>query len=269
MHTCSKCNKNFSSGVALGGHRTHCLGNRTERTSKKKPYIVNCKKCDTEFTVVLSKKGYTSGKYRKHCTRSCANSREQTLEIRKSKSSKQIENYKDPKCRRVMSIRQKGRWKNAIYRDSQIKAIMDGSKLLPNKPEKLLNKLLDRLFPNDYKYVGDGQFIIAGKCPDFININGQKKIIELFGDYWHKDDDPQDRVDIFSPYGYKTLVVWEHELKDTSRLKDSLLEFHNGCVAQLVRVPDCRSGCCGFESHRSRSQIRLSQGREVVIPLCS
>ncbi len=26
----------------------------------------------------------------------------------------------------------------------------------------------------------------------------------------------------------------------------------NGGVAQLVRVPDCRSGCCGFESRRSR-----------------
>ena len=25
-----------------------------------------------------------------------------------------------------------------------------------------------------------------------------------------------------------------------------------GGVAQLVRVPDCRSGCCGFESRRSR-----------------
>ena len=31
--------------------------------------------------------------------------------------------------------------------------------------------------------------------------------------------------------------------------------FFFGGVAQLVRVPDCRSGCCGFESRRSRHSV--------------
>ena len=31
-----------------------------------------------------------------------------------------------------------------------------------------------------------------------------------------------------------------------------LVIFEYGVVAQLVRVPDCRSGCCGFESRRPR-----------------
>jgi len=95
-----------------------------------------------------------------------------------------------------------------------------------NKPERYLLCVLDSLFPGEWKYVGDGQVIIAGKCPDFININGQKKVIELFGDYWHRDDDPHDRIDTFSPHGYKTFIVWERELKDTKKLNNALTAFH-------------------------------------------
>lgn len=48
-----------------------------------------------------------------------------------------------------------------------------------NKIESKLKDVLDSLFPNEYKYTGDASIIIEGKIPDFININGQKKIIEL------------------------------------------------------------------------------------------
>lgn len=94
-----------------------------------------------------------------------------------------------------------------------------------NKPERFLLGVLDHLFPGEWKFVGSGEVIIAGKCPDFINVNGQKKIIELFGDFWHRDDDPTERIDIFGPYGYKTLVVWERELKDIVGLNNRLIEF--------------------------------------------
>ena len=82
----------------------------------------------------------------------------------------------------------------------------------PNKPEIKLQKLLDSEFPNEWKYVGDGNFILAGKCPDFVNINGKKAIIELYGSYWHKGQDPNVRINLFSEYGYSTLVLWENQL---------------------------------------------------------
>lgn len=84
---------------------------------------------------------------------------------------------------------------------------------------------LDQLFPGDWKFVGDGQLIIAGKCPDFVNVNGQKKIIELFGDYWHKGQNPKARIAVFKPFGYKTLVVWEHELRNVGKLRRRLIRF--------------------------------------------
>lgn len=96
---------------------------------------------------------------------------------------------------------------------------------LPNKPEMFLVEVLEQLYPGEWKYVGDGQVFIAGKCPDFINVNGQKKIIELFGDYWHKGQNPQDRVEIFKPYGYETLVIWEKELKQFKDLRRKIFDF--------------------------------------------
>lgn len=41
------------------------------------------------------------------------------------------------------------------------------------------------------------------------------------------------------------------ELDNRKKICSLLANFFGG-VAQLVRVPDCRSGCCGFESRLSR-----------------
>lgn len=67
---------------------------------------------------------------------------------------------------------------------------------------------------------------LGGKVPDFVNVNGQKKIIELFGDYWHEPEEEQERIDLFAKYGYQTLVIWDYELKDVNKLKEKILEFH-------------------------------------------
>jgi hypothetical protein len=125
--------------------------------------------------------------------------------------------------RRKDSVRAKNQWKNPDFVSKQMKA----RGVMPNKTELWFQNFLNSLYPNEWKFVGDGQVIIAGKCPDFINVNGQKKIIELFGDYWHRNQDPQDRIDIFKPYGYKTLIIWENELKDMVELRCRLERFSN------------------------------------------
>lgn len=87
----------------------------------------------------------------------------------------------------------------------------------------------------EYKYVGDFDIVIGGKCPDFININGQKKLIELFGDYWHsmkktgisKEKHETERREHFKKYGFDTLVVWESELKNKEAVKNKIVEFNN------------------------------------------
>lgn len=114
--------------------------------------------------------------------------------------------------------------------DKYIRKRLSAASCRPNKLEVQLGRLLQKLFPGEWKYVGGGQFVLGGKCPDFVNVNGQKKIVELFGDHWHKPEEEQQRIDLFAQYGYQTLVVWEHELESSiGVLKGRLKEFGNGC----------------------------------------
>lgn len=99
-------------------------------------------------------------------------------------------------------------------------------KLKPNKSENFLITLLNKNFPKEYKYVGNFQFWVNGKNPDFMNINGQKKLIELFGNYWHRNEEPRNRIRHFKKYGFNTLIIWERELKDINKLEKRLLQFH-------------------------------------------
>jgi len=126
---------------------------------------------------------------------------------------------RDKSCIQKLSDSAANLWKDQQY----VKRQRVSRALRPNKPEKLILELLDSMCPNEWKYTGDFSFTINGKNPDFVNCNGQKKIIELFGDYWHQGDNPQDRIDAFKPFGYETLVIWESELKDidavTRRIK--------------------------------------------------
>jgi very-short-patch-repair endonuclease len=136
----------------------------------------------------------------------------------KSKGRKHTEQTK-----KNHSIVMKKKWEDPAYAKKMFKAYA----MKPTKPELQMEALLNELFPKEYKYVGDGDVWIAGKCPDFINCNGQKKIIEVYGDYWHKDDNPQDRIDIFEPYGYQTLVIWASEIDDgTNYVRNEIKKFH-------------------------------------------
>jgi hypothetical protein len=134
--------------------------------------------------------------------------------------------FDNKQYRKKRSELSKRLWKDSDF----VKKQMQARGARPNKYEQKLETILNEIVPNEYKYVGDGQFIIDGKCPDFLNINGKKKLIELWGGYWHKGQNPQDRIDIFKPFGFDTLVIWANELNDINGLKSKLLTF-NGEVA--------------------------------------
>lgn len=105
-------------------------------------------------------------------------------------------------------------WQNPKYVTKQMKA----RNVRPNKAELTLDSLLNLHFPEQWRYVGDGEVIIGGKCPDFININGKKQVIELFGIYWHSVLDIAKRTEHFRQYGFSTLVIWEDELANPDKV---------------------------------------------------
>lgn len=115
-------------------------------------------------------------------------------------------------------------WQDSEYVKKQMKA----RGVQPNKIEKYLDLFLQKTLPNEYKYVGDGEFILGGKCPDFLNINGQKKLIEYNSDYWHRNDksNGQGRIDYFKKFGFDTLIIWEKELSNLIELKDKISQFN-------------------------------------------
>jgi very-short-patch-repair endonuclease len=61
-------------------------------------------------------------------------------------------------------------------------------------------------------------------------------IIEAFGSYWHgekrtgmtNEEAVAERTEHFAKYGYKTLVIWENEMKNISNVRIKILEFCNG-----------------------------------------
>ena len=157
-----------------------------------------------------------------------------TKETRQILSERNIGKKQSLETVKNRSIGMKRYWSDKEKKEKHIKGIMKASQVSPNKQEIKLDEILSSLFPNQYKFVGDGEMIIGGKCPDFINVNGQKKVIELFGDFWHskeviglpEEQHAKERIECFAQYGYQTLIIWEHELSDKRRLLLKLGNFN-------------------------------------------
>lgn len=107
-------------------------------------------------------------------------------------------------------------WQDSDYVARQMKAMRQH----PNRVEMRLAEIIS---PLGFRYVGDGHLVVGGKCPDFWN--GDHKLIELFGDYWHQGEDPDIRIRLFRDVGYACLVIWEHELRDTDKVQSRVREF--------------------------------------------
>lgn len=113
----------------------------------------------------------------------------------------------------------------------KIREIFKNIRHKKNKPEKFIEKMLNKTIPKEYKYVGDGKFWIEKYNPDFINMNGQKKIIEFFGDYWHttmKGCEEKDRrkIKTYKKYGYDCLIIRTKDLREKN-LENRILDFNN------------------------------------------
>ena len=108
-------------------------------------------------------------------------------------------------------------WQNPDF----IKKMIKSTKVKPNKPEQKIDEILQRNFSNEWKYNGDFScgVTIGGLVPDFVNVNGKKAVIEVFGEVWHDTDNTFlkrirwkqtefGRKAIYSQFGYKCIIIW-------------------------------------------------------------
>lgn len=94
------------------------------------------------------------------------------------------------------------------------------------KPELIFENICKRN-NLDFYYVGDGQLWVGRKHekqlnPDFIEANGKKICVEIMGDYWHSpllNNNLREeallsfREKHFKRFGWKTVFIWEMDLK--------------------------------------------------------
>ena len=96
----------------------------------------------------------------------------------------------------------------------------------PTKPEQHLIDILNKHFA-EFKYNGGCSLgiVLGGLVPDFVNIDGKKQVIEVFGDYWHNRENMPwhqtelGRIMAYNSVGYKTLIIWEHNLKEKTEVE--------------------------------------------------
>ena len=110
-------------------------------------------------------------------------------------------------------------WSNMESRGRRIANILRAVSRRPTKPENRVMAIIKN-YKLPFKYTGDGSFIVAGLNPDFVNCNGEKIAIEVFGDFWHNEKahgqparTEQGRKRIFGEYGWDLVVLWESKMK--------------------------------------------------------
>jgi len=124
----------------------------------------------------------------------------------------------------------------------------------PTKPEIKLSALLESQFPGKFKFNGDFSLGVSlnGLVPDFVNVNGKKQVIELFGTYWHSEKRLKandwkrtelGRIMAFNSLGWDCLIIWESEMKNEAVVLNKINKFVNRRhKAQEIEIVHGRSG---------------------------
>ncbi len=123
-------------------------------------------------------------------------------------------------------------WKNPEYVEKCIK----GFNLKPTRPEKVVMKIIKDLnIPFEYNGDFSKKIVVGGRIPDFVDVN-RKKIIEVFGEYWHDKKlnkslsnrrGEKRTVEDYKKQGYLCLVIWQKELKKISEVIKKVEEFNS------------------------------------------
>lgn len=148
--------------------------------------------------------------------------------------------WKDEKYSKRMSDIHIEQWKDPEY----VSHVFTALNIFPNKPEKFLLEILNKLFNKEYEYNGNYRagITIGGFVPDFVNVNGQKKLIEFNGCVWHccrickkkhpLGHDSEDirkhdkrKILVYKKLGWTTLTIWTHDLSKKN-LEKRLIAFN-------------------------------------------
>lgn len=115
--------------------------------------------------------------------------------------------------------------------------MLSARRIKPTKPERQLEAILSKHFP-EFEYNGDGRLgvTLGGLTPDFVNVNGKKDLIEVFGDYYHSAEVIGDdwrrselgKMMIYNSLGWRCLILWASDLKSKpeAEIIEMIRKFH-------------------------------------------
>lgn len=129
--------------------------------------------------------------------------------------------WNDPGFIEKVRLERSKRWENPDYRARVIAGSLKQRR--PTGPEAKVIEIIQK-YHLPYKYTGNGSFLLEGRRlnPDFVNVNGKKVAIDVFGDYWHtlkadRESYTEDgRKKIFNEYGWHLIVLWETQVNSLS-----------------------------------------------------
>jgi hypothetical protein len=160
------------------------------------------------------------------------------------KRSKGSKHFCSKKCEGEYKKGQNNPFYKGKFSEEALKKIIKSRHARPNKAEnKLATIISKRKLP--FSYVGNGEVVIGGKNPDFIHSAGQRKVIELFGIYWHSPLYGKVKptmtyeavVRHYAEYGYECLVLWDTELQNENLVVNKIAKFIGGIkVAPNIMV---------------------------------
>jgi len=175
-------------------------------------------------------------------------SRPMTPELRKKLSDSQL-GRSNPEHSKLM----RERWSDPKYAKRMYKRQHKN----PTSIETKMSYLLRSTLPGEYKYNGDGRLglYFDGFAPDFPNVNGKKKVIEVFGCAFHccphcgilhspRNEDAivvrekdEKRLSRIRKLGNEVLVIWEHELNNNvDDVKVKVRDFTYNPFTKIAKV---------------------------------
>lgn len=144
------------------------------------------------------------------------------VEVTCEKCGKTFESYKSSKRKFCSKDCWFASWK--ITPENRIK-MLKALHIRPTKPERRLAEII-RLNDLPFKYVGNGSFLIGKLNPDFVSTNHVRKVIEFFGDFWHRNDShlngnyrtEEVRREYFKAKAYAMMVIRNEDFQDEVNL---------------------------------------------------
>lgn len=154
-------------------------------------------------------------------------------EARKRQSERSIVMWQDPEFHASMVQKHKDSWQDPII----AARMLNGLGKSPNRFETDF----DNVTPDILCFTGDGswwrrltvrlsngEYISKNKNPDF-KVTNQRKVIELYGDYFHAGEFAEDIILAYHSIHIQCMVIWQSEWKaNRDEILEKVNEFING-----------------------------------------